>query len=154
MKTKKLLLAIVALLTWQSFYAQTEAGKIFGKAPSYFKSQKQRPSTKICNSIFEFKCRDFTTGIAYDGQNFWVVDTGYIYKVSPAGVFLDSMKNPAPAGFLFDIKGGDIAYDGSRLWYSDEQSATLTKINPVTKSVIQQYNLPGVMEQLIQMALV
>lgn len=97
----------------------------------------------ICKSIFEFKCKGFTTGITSDGQNFWIVDTGYIYKVSPTGVFLDSLENPAPSFLSINLKGGDITYDGSSLWYADEQSAMLIKINPATKTILQQYPLPG-----------
>ena len=144
MKTKKLLIAVFALLSWQLVFAQTTRDvKIFGKKSSSFASKEGRVNKQICNSAYEFLCRGFSTGIAYDGQNFWVVDSGYIYKTSPAGVFLDSMPNPAPPAFFIDLKGGDITYDGSSLWYADEQSATLTKINPASMSVDQQYELPG-----------
>ena len=141
MKTKKLLLSVVFLIAFQLIYAQALKTKtIFEKNNSHITIEKSQESTnKICRTIFSFDGRSVPTGLAWDGQNFWYTDTGYLYKVSPAGLYLDSIVNPAPE--VFFLKGGDLTYDGTNLWYADEQSAMLFKIDPSSK-VITQFSLP------------
>lgn len=142
MKAKELLFFVLFLVS-QIFYGQEIKNKTnFGRSYSHHMSGfKQRNANySACDTITSLDCRYIPTGLAWDGENFWVVDTGYIYKVSPAGSFLDSIPNPATV--VTFLQGGDLVYDGIYLWYADEQSSVLFKINPVTKSVVQQFNLP------------
>lgn len=145
MKTKGLFLSVLFLFALQLFYGQEIKNKtIFGK--QYFKSTnttfKQKSDQPLaCKTIASFGCRDIPTGLAWDKTNFWLVDTGYIYKVSREGIYLDSIPNPAT--MITFLQGGDLAYDGSYLWYADEQSSQLFKINPATKSVEQHFDLPA-----------
>src|SRR3982751_5952204 len=99
MKTKKLLLTIFILFAWNVFHAQIFDIRIFGKK-NYFKSEQQPVNNRACNTVSSFKAKYYTAGIAYDGQNFWIVDSEYIFKVTPAGIYLDSMLNPAPVADL------------------------------------------------------
>lgn len=97
-------------------------------------------SSSICDTTFLFKTTPIPSGLTWDGQNFWYVDTAYIYKVSSTGIYLDSIINPS---VMANLKGGGLTYDGINLWYADEQSAQLFKINPSSKNILQQINLPS-----------
>lgn len=143
MKNRNLIFPILFLMICNvSFSQNLKNNSIFGRNTQQTESHsKIANSQNSCNTIFSFDCRNIPTGLAWDGQNFWCADTGYIYKISPSGVYLDSIINPAET--VFFLKGGDLTYDGSNLWYADEQSATLFKINPSTGSVSQSFNLPS-----------
>jgi hypothetical protein len=103
--------------------------------------QYQNKSTLFCDTVFSFNTRPMPSGLTWDGQNFWYVDTSYIYKVSPAGIYIDSINNPASNTVFF--KAGGLTYDGLNLWYADEETAKLFKINPINGNVIQELNLPS-----------
>ena len=92
-----------------------------------------------CDTIFSFKTRIMPSGITWDGQNLWYVDSSFIYKVDNMGTHLDSIENPSTEFY----KVGGLTYDGINLWYADEQSAQLFKISPTSGNVLQQYNLPS-----------
>lgn len=143
MKTKELFLCVLFLFAVQIFYGQditnkTNFGKRYSKNIHAFKQKKS--VLPECNTIYSFNGKDIPTGLAWDGENFWLVDTGSIYKVSPTGSYLDSLDNPAT--MISFLQGGELAYDGNHLWYADEQSAMLFKIDPSTKSVMQEFELP------------
>jgi hypothetical protein len=143
MKTKELLLVVLVLFEFQIFYGQDMTNKkVFGRYPSKHiqNTPTQQATNRYCNTTDSFNCRYIPTGLAWDGQNFWLVDTADIYKVSPAGVYLDSIPNPAT--IITFLPGGDLTYDGTSLWYADEQSATLFKINPTTGNNVQ-FPLPS-----------
>ena len=103
-------------------------------------SHYQETSTSICDTVFSFGTRPYPSGLTWDGNNLWYVDTSYIYKVSSSGIYIDSIINPSSDIIL---KGGDITYDGVNLWYADEQTAQLFKINPTSGNILQQFNLPS-----------
>lgn len=142
MKTKELLFFVLFLAS-HLFYGQEIKNKtIFGKHYSQHMQSvfKQKNAVlQACDTLASFNCKYIPTGLTWDGSNFWVVDTGKIYKVSPAGIYLDSIPNPAT--IVTFLQGGDLAYDGINLWYADEQSALLFKIDPLTKNV-QEFPLP------------
>lgn len=95
----------------------------------------------ICDTVYSIKTRHFPSGLTWDGQYLWFVDSLYIYKVSNTGTYIDSINNPAainPYG-----GSGGLTFDGMNLWYADEQSAQLFKINPSNGIILQQFNLPS-----------
>ncbi|MBK9183982.1 MAG: T9SS type A sorting domain-containing protein [Ignavibacteria bacterium] len=93
-----------------------------------------------CDTVYSFDTRPNPSGLTWDGQNLWFVGTSYIYKVSTTGMYLDSIINPASSR---DYRNGDLVYDGMNLWYADEESAKLFKINPANGDVLQQVDLPS-----------
>lgn len=144
MKSKKLIFIILSFIAFNSTYGQgvKKTTKISGINLSKIidNTHYQKSSTLICDTIFSFKTRQFPSGLTWDGQNLWYVDTSYIYKVSSTGMYIDSIINPASNSIL---KGGDLTYDGLNLWYADEETAKLFKINPTNGNVLQQFNLPS-----------
>jgi len=80
------------------------------------------------------------TGLAYDGQYFWIPDWAagsrpcYLYKVNTStGVIEGTI--PAPS-----LWPGGITFDGSHLWVTDYISgAQIFKVDPATGTVIASY---------------
>jgi hypothetical protein len=144
MKNKKLTFIVLFFIAFINTYGQglKKTIKITGMDPSlnidnthYLNSNRLN-----CDTIFSFNTRPLPSGLAWDGQYLWYVDTLYIYKVSTTGMHIDSIINPASNG---NFKSGDLTYDGLNLWYADEQTAQLFKINPTNGNVLQQFNLPS-----------
>ena len=144
MKTKNYLLIAISFLFIANTYGQIGANagninKTFGIDPS----EKVTYTTAVasCDTIDSFDVQTVPTGVTWDGNYFWVADTSFIYKISATGVFIDSIANPTPT--TISMRGGGLAFDGSNLWYVEEDTAQLYKINPATGAVVQQYNLPS-----------
>lgn len=103
---------------------------------NYFKETQS-----YCDTILSFATKPMPSGLTWDGQDLWYVDTAYIYKLNSSGSYIDSIVNPAPDGTFF--KGGGLCFDGTYLWYADEESAQLYKINPNNGNIAQQLPLPS-----------
>jgi glutamine cyclotransferase len=145
MKKQLLLLALLATTTSVSLFAQQhERGmRIAGKYLNEFWSISSvaKTATPACDTLYSFDARPMPSGLAFDGTHLWMLDTIQVYKVSTAGVYLDSFPNPATAVFFF--RGGEMTYDGSHLWVVDEQTAQLFKVNPSSGATVAQYDLPS-----------
>lgn len=102
-------------------------------------STYQKSVKSWCDTVFSFKTRSHPTGLTTDGQYLWYVDNMYIYKVSTTGIHVDSIPIPPITSLYSD---GDLTYDGINLWYANEESAQLYKMDPSNGSVLQQFNLP------------
>lgn len=84
-------------------------------------------------------------GLAWDGSHFWYIrgsgSTGRIYKITPAGVIVDSIVPPSTSWFL-----GGACWDGSGLWvslYSPNADAGLYKYNVTTKTLVDTIRTIG-----------
>jgi len=145
MKNRRLIIIVLTFIAINGTYGQglKKFKDIFGIniTQKINETQYQITNTSFCDTISSFKTRSMPTGLAWDEQYFWYVDTSYIYKVSSVGMHIDSVINPAFNGFF--LKGGGLVYDGLNLWYADEQTANLFKINPANGDVLQQFNLPS-----------
>jgi hypothetical protein len=143
MKAKHLILLVHFLITCKCTFGQemqniNVAGVNLSQTAQNTSNHSSNKS--ICDTIFSFPAKPFPTGLTWDGQYLWYVDTAYIYKVSTSGNYIDSIVNPASNTF---IKVGDLTFDGLNLWYADEQTAQLFKIDPLNGNVTQQMNLPS-----------
>ena len=141
---KQLIFIVLSFIALNNTYGQgiNKTTKISGinLAQTIDNSYYQKTSGSICDTVFSFRTRPLPSGLTWEGQNLWYVDTTYIYKVSSTGMYIDSIINPSSNSIS---KGGDLAYDGLNLWYADEQTAKLFKINPTNGNVLQQFNLPS-----------
>lgn len=146
MKNKKLIFIILSFIAFNITYGQSvkETTKIFGinLSQTIDNTHYQKSSLLICDTIFSFKTRPFPSGLTWDGQNLWYVDTSYIYKVSSTGMYIDSIINPV-SNTTATLIGGGLTYDGINLWYADEETANLFKIDPTNGNVLQEFNLPS-----------
>lgn len=92
-------------------------------------------------------------GLAFDGTNFWYVERKTarcdLFKVSPAGVVLDSIPIASAGGTTSWYLGG-AAWDVDGLWvslYSPDASAGLYKINTTTKTIVDTIPVFGLQPQ-------
>jgi len=86
-------------------------------------------------------------GLAHDGSNFWYVDdkAHNLYKVSSAGVVLDSIINTTLHTGSYWYLGG-AAWDGTGIWvsaYYPNANSGIYKIDPVTKQFVDTLLLPA-----------
>jgi outer membrane protein assembly factor BamB len=82
-------------------------------------------------------------GLAFDGVNFWYATNRDLYKVTPAGVVLDSIKTAAYQSGGFYL--GGVVADDTSLWftaYYPNTRAGAYKVNPVTKTIIDSILMP------------
>jgi DNA-binding beta-propeller fold protein YncE len=80
-----------------------------------------------------------STGLAWDGQNIWVADSGNyeIYKINPVdGTILKYFSSPGwvPWG---------LTWDGQYLWHSDCDKNMIYKIDPSTGTIIDEFSGQG-----------
>lgn len=138
---KQIAIILVFIFTIWNTNAQNVSKNICGIdiAQIFNNTLEQKSITITCDTIFSFLTKPFPSGLTWDSQNLWYVDSSYIYKVSTTGIYLDSIHNPGTEYY----KDGGLTYDGINLWYADEQSAKLYKINPANGIIFQQFNLPS-----------
>jgi hypothetical protein len=145
MKHLTLIIIVICSMTYHVIFGQNvnKPTKIAGVnlSQTITNSHDQKSSMSDCDTIFSFSTTPYPTGLTWDGQNLWYVDTNYIYKVNFSGLRLDSIHNPASGSEV--IKGGGLTFDGTNLWFADEESAQLFKLNPTNGNIMQQFNLPS-----------
>jgi hypothetical protein len=101
---------------------------------------KMQNNTVACDTIFSFLTIDvMPAGITFDGNYLWNSGYGssFIYKYDLNGQSIASIPNPG----LF-TSGGDMDFDGTNLLICVERDGILYKVNPLTGSVVSQFNLP------------
>lgn len=98
-------------------------------------------SMLACDTIYSFPTLEtWTSGLAFDGVYFWAscYNSSWIFKYSIAGAKLDSVDIPTTTTY----PGGDLDFDGTHILFSREDVGILYKIDPVTKTIAGQINLP------------
>ncbi|MEP7168938.1 MAG: T9SS type A sorting domain-containing protein [Bacteroidota bacterium] len=97
--------------------------------------------TVACDTIFSFPTNvGWAAGLAFDGTYFYASDnnSAFIYKYDINGIPAGTLPNPGSGS----ITGGDLDFDGTYLWFIVENNGILFKMDPVSGTVISQYNLP------------
>lgn len=134
---KKIYLVLFALLLFKN----TKAQKLSAGLETVLSIPVAQRNMLACDTIFSFPTlENWTSGLAFDGTSFWACsyNTTWLYKYSMAGVKSDSVDIPSTTTY----PGGDLDFDGSNILFSREDNATLYKIDPVTKAITGQFNLP------------
>ena len=93
-------------------------------------------------------------GLAFDGTNFWYVERKTarcdFYKVSPAGVVLDSVSTTTLAGTSSGFYVGGAAWDGDGVWFSvyyPDSRTKLFKLNVIENSLVDSIDVFGLQPQ-------
>lgn len=78
------------------------------------------------------------SGIGFDGTNLWLSRwaSGRITRISPAGAYIDSFEVPGLTGTR------SMTWDGTHFWMANN-TATLTRVDPVSRTVVGSINLPS-----------
>ena len=93
---------------------------------------------KVVDRIFE---SGFPTGIAYDGQDFWVsvTDSNEIYKIDQTGKVLKKLPSPGPWPYGLVWDGGHLwlaGYTESKIYKLDKEGSVLDSFpSPVVRPV-------------------
>ncbi|HMT29336.1 MAG TPA: T9SS type A sorting domain-containing protein [Bacteroidia bacterium] len=101
------------------------------------------PSQLSCLPIFSIDTQEpQETGIAGAGNLIWnggAVDNVFYCSDGNTGALVTTLPKPQAAFYY----GGDLDFDGTNLWYVNEQQGTLYKINASTGIVVNQWPLPN-----------
>lgn len=115
---------------------------VAGRQQSANQNDERNNSSLTCDTIFSFSSNaPWIGGLAFDGSCLWLSSNvvPYIYKYNLSGTKLDSMLIPAVNANYYS---GDLEMAGNTLLFSRENDGILYKIDPVSKTILSQFNLP------------